>query len=80
MSENRELYATILGFQVPWQVTSVELRAKDQEVVVVTIVARPSTAHACPICEARGVGRDGVPGIATRPRDTATLQPLGDPV
>lgn len=61
MNDNRDLYATILGVQSPWQVTSVELRAKDEEVIV-TIAARPETAHACPIC---GLP---CPGYDSRPR------------
>lgn len=57
MNENKELYATILGIQAPWFVTSVDLRAQDEEVVV-TIAARPDTPHCCPQCGEPSPGFD----------------------
>jgi transposase len=49
MSDNKDLYAAILGVRPPWQVTEVDVDVK-QERVTVTIAARASTAHTCPTC------------------------------
>lgn len=40
MSDNKNLYATILGIQAPWLVTEVDVSPK-QERVTVTICSRP---------------------------------------
>ena len=61
MSDNRELYATILGIRSPWHVTDVKVQAKKEEVTV-TIECRPNTQHRCPKC-----GRPS-PGYDTRRR------------
>jgi len=49
MSDNKDLYAAILGVRAPWQVTEVDVDVK-QELVTVTIASRASTQHACPTC------------------------------
>jgi transposase len=49
MSDNRTLYATILGIQAPWEVTEVDVNPK-QEQVTVTISSRPDVRHPCPTC------------------------------
>lgn len=49
MSNNQELYATILGIRAPWFVTQVDVRAKQEEVTV-TISSRADVRHACPSC------------------------------
>jgi transposase len=49
MSDNKELYGTILGIKAPWYVTQVDVSAKREEVTV-TITSRPDVRHACPTC------------------------------
>jgi transposase len=49
MSENKDLYAAILGVRLPWQVMEVDVDVK-HESVTVTIASRPSTQHTCPTC------------------------------
>jgi transposase len=49
MSNNQELYATILGIRPPWFVTQVDVRPKAEEVTV-TIAVRADVQHACPSC------------------------------
>jgi transposase len=57
MSDKEELYATILGVKAPWQVTHVDVRAKQEEVTV-TIAARAGTRHPCPTCGKPAPGYD----------------------
>lgn len=57
MSNNQELYATILGIRSPWFVTQVDVRPKAEEVTV-TIAARADVPHACPSCGKRCPGYD----------------------
>lgn len=54
---DKELYAAILGIQLPWQVTSVALDSKAEEVRVV-IEAVPGTRFLCPQCKAPCPGYD----------------------
>lgn len=61
MSDQAELYATILGVRAPWYVTDVAVRVK-QEDVTVMIEAHSNTQHACPRC-----GK-ACPGYDTRRR------------
>ena len=54
---DHELYAAILGVQLPWQVTSVALDSKAEEVrVVITAVA--GTRFPCPQCQSPCPGYD----------------------
>ena len=57
MSNNQELYATILGIRPPWFVTQVDVRPKAEEVTV-TIAVRADVQHACPSCGKRCPGYD----------------------
>jgi transposase len=57
MSNNQELYATILGIRPPWFVTQVDVRPKAEEVTV-TIAVRADVQHACPNCGKRCPGYD----------------------
>jgi transposase len=57
MSNNQELYATILGIRPPWFVTQVDVRAKQEEIAV-TIASRADVPHACPSCGKRCPGYD----------------------
>jgi transposase len=61
MSDNKELYAAILGVLPPWHVTQVDVRVKQEEVTV-TIAARADVRHRCPSC-----GK-ACPGYDTRRR------------
>ncbi len=54
---DHELYAAILGVQLPWQVTSVALDPKAEEVRVV-IEAVQGTRFPCPQCQSRCPGYD----------------------
>jgi transposase len=54
---DHELYAAILGVQLPWQVTSVALDPKAEEVRVV-IEAVTGTRFSCPQCQAPCPGYD----------------------
>lgn len=58
---DKELYAAILGIQLPWQVTSVVLDAKTEEVRV-SIEAVTGTRFSCPQC------KQSCPGYDTRRR------------
>lgn len=58
---DKELYAAILGIQLPWQVSSVQLDPKSEEVRVV-IEAVAGTRFPCPQCE------EPCPGYDTRRR------------
>ncbi|MSR63905.1 MAG: transposase family protein, partial [Planctomycetes bacterium] len=49
MSDNKDLYATILGVRAPWYVTEVVVSAKSEEITV-TIRSRPDVRHPCPTC------------------------------
>ena len=61
MSDNCDLYATILGIRSPWHVTDVKVQTKKEEIAV-SIECRPSKQHQCPSC-----GRS-CPGYDTRQR------------
>ena len=51
------LYAAILGIKAPWQVTAVELRVKEEEVLV-SVAARPESRLPCPSCGKPCAGYD----------------------
>lgn len=57
MSNNKDLYATILGIRAPWYVTQVDVLAKD-ETITVTVESRPDHRHPCPTCGAPCPGYD----------------------
>lgn len=61
MSEKEDLYATILGVRAPWQVTHVDVHAKQEEVTV-TIALRSDARRVCPSCG------NPCPGYDTRRR------------
>jgi transposase len=58
---DKDLYAAILGIQLPWQISSVQLDAKSEEVRVV-IEAVAGTRFPCPQC------KEACPGYDTRRR------------
>jgi transposase len=58
---DKELYAAILGIQLPWQVTSVALDPEGEEVRVM-IQAPKGTPFPCPQC------KEPCPGYDSRPR------------
>lgn len=57
---DRDLYARILGIESPWQVTNVDLRLNEGEVVV-SVIFGLDEAHVCPQCGSSGPGYDSRP-------------------
>jgi transposase len=51
------LYAAILGIKAPWQVTAVDLRVKEEEVLV-SVAPRPESRLPCPSCGKPCAGYD----------------------
>ena len=72
--DDRSLYATILGLQVPWDVERVELRASEQ-VVHVWVTAREGMRFVCPDCGETGPNYDHGER-SWRHRDTCQFQTL----
>jgi len=58
---DKDLYAQILGIESPWQVSEVELKLNDSQVIV-HVIPKKGSAHCCPTC-----GRQS-PGYDARPR------------
>jgi transposase len=58
---DKDLYAQILGIESPWQVTEVELKSSENEVIV-RVMPKAGSTHGCPTC-----GKDS-PGYDSRPR------------
>lgn len=54
---DKDLYARILGLEAPWQVTEVDLR-RDQGEVIVTVEHERGDSHVCPKCGSSGPGYD----------------------
>lgn len=72
--DDRSLYATILGLDVPWEVERVELRETEQ-VVHVWVQERVGTPFGCPECGAAGPVYDHVER-SWRHLDTCQFQTL----
>lgn len=54
---DKELYAQILGIKSPWQVTDVDLKPADNEVVI-QVSPKPGSTHSCPTCGKKSPGYD----------------------
>lgn len=57
---DNDLYAQILGIESPWQVTEVELKSAENEVIV-HVMPKAGSSHCCPTCGEDSAGYDSRP-------------------